>query len=138
MKKPIEERFVENECWGLECLVNLVNCDIDRIQSHQYMREFITGLCEQIDMNPVGEPIIERFGSGHLYGISLMQLIETSSIVGHFAESSCDAYIDIFSCKEFKPEIAAKFCQDFFKARTVQFMTIIRDTRYIGKESVQC
>ena len=39
-------------------------------------------------------------------GYSLVQLIETSAITGHFCDASGDAYLDIFSCKDFDPATA--------------------------------
>src|SRR5262245_51794966 len=54
-------------------------------------------------MKAYGAPLLERFAE-HLpeaAGYSLVQLIETSAITGHFCDLSGDAYIDIFSCKDF-------------------------------------
>ena len=59
-------------------------------------------------------------------GYSLVQLIETSSITAHFSEGKNSVYLNIFSCKSFDPADAAKFCQDYFKARKVVKRFIVR------------
>jgi len=57
-------------------------------------------------MKKLGELKIENLQTGdkNLFGCSVTQLIHTSSITGHFFDLSGDAYIDIFSCKEFNYE----------------------------------
>ena len=67
-------------------------------------------------MKAYGDPVIEYFAEHDpaAAGYSLMQLIETSSITAHFADSSGDAYIDIFSCKQFDIEKAKSVVYSFF------------------------
>ena len=55
-----------------------------------------------------------------------MQLIETSSIVGHFSEGTNKVYLNVFSCKEFDPADAAAFCRKFFKAKGNRRRFLIR------------
>jgi S-adenosylmethionine/arginine decarboxylase-like enzyme len=52
-------------------------------------------------MVPYGKPQIVMFGSGNKKGYTLVQLIETSNITGHFVEETNDLYLDVFSCKKF-------------------------------------
>lgn len=127
------EKFKSGDYWGIECLVNLVECDVNLISNSVTLERFVEELCDEINMNMVGPTILKRFGSDHLYGYTLMQMIETSSIIGHFSEDNGDAYIDIFSCKAFNPHEAAEFCKNFFGAKDVQYMTILRDTKLGGK-----
>lgn len=115
--------------WGLECLVNLSGCSIKQISNKNVLKLFVKELCEHIEMKRVGNIHIKRFGSGNLYGYSIAQFIETSSIVAHFSESNGDAYIDIFSCKNFNPYSASYFCKNFFNAKDVQFKVVIRDAK---------
>jgi S-adenosylmethionine/arginine decarboxylase-like enzyme len=53
-------------------------------------------------IDPKGHNKIENLQNGNknLLGYSVAQLIHTSSITCHFMDTSGDAYIDIFSCKE--------------------------------------
>ena len=54
-------------------------------------------------MEADGPPVLQRFAEHvpEAAGYSLVQLIETSAITGHFCDKSGDAYIDVFSCKDF-------------------------------------
>jgi S-adenosylmethionine/arginine decarboxylase-like enzyme len=53
-------------------------------------------------------------------GYSMIQLIETSLISGHFANLTDSAYIDIFSCKAYDPGRVAEFTRTFFEASFVE------------------
>ena len=68
-------------------------------------------------MQPFGKPIAHHFGGNEkaTEGFTLVQLIETSSIVAHFAENVGQAYIDIFSCKLFDNDCAVELCCRYFE-----------------------
>ncbi|MCJ7657067.1 MAG: S-adenosylmethionine decarboxylase, partial [Candidatus Atribacteria bacterium] len=59
-------------------------------------------------------------------GFSMVQLIETSLISGHFANKSNNAYIDIFSCKYYEPSVALEFTKKFFEAKEVKMHYVLR------------
>ena len=114
--------------WGWHLVLNLYECDPDLIRSYEVIEQFVADLCELIDMQRIGEPIIVEFGDDpKIAGYSMLQLIETSSLAGHFANKSKAAYLDIFSCKEFDPQIAAHFCIETFKAKKASGRFIFRD-----------
>jgi S-adenosylmethionine/arginine decarboxylase-like enzyme len=98
------------------------------ITSADAIRDYVIELCDRIKMRRFGEPMIVNFGEDpKVSGYSLVQLIETSSVCGHFANQSCSAYIDIFSCKYFDPELAAQFTIETFKAQKAPGVHITRD-----------
>jgi S-adenosylmethionine/arginine decarboxylase-like enzyme len=104
--------------WGWHLILNLYQCDSSLIQSAEVIKTFVIDLCDLIDMRRFGQPIIVDFGDDPaVAGYSMFQLIETSNIAGHFANESGAAYLDIFSCKAFDPQVAAEFCIKFFKAQ---------------------
>ena len=77
-------------------------------------------------MKAYGDPIIADFGvDPKVSGITAMQLIETSSITAHFANQSNSIYLDIFSCKSFKPYAAAIFCKEYFQAKKVNISPVV-------------
>ena len=45
----------------------------------------------------------------------MVQLIETSLVSGHFANLTNTAYIDVFSCKPYDPDIIKNFTEKFFE-----------------------
>ena len=96
--------------------------------SKDHITQFAVDLAKHIDMKRYGEPQVVFFGDEpKVQGYSLVQLIETSMISGHFAEDTDRAFIDIFSCKEFGPKDAAEFSQKFFGAEKMEYSVSFRD-----------
>lgn len=117
----------EADHYGQELILNLYDCDLKKISSEKELRKFVVTLCDDvIHMKRYGEPLIPHFGHDHLAGYSLVQLIETSSVTGHFSESRRSAYINIFSCAWFDSEKAAAFTQDFFGAKRAEVTLLKR------------
>ncbi len=97
-----------------------------RIDEKEHIYNFIKELVNEIDMEAHGEPVIEYLLPGDpKQGYSLMQLITTSNICGHFMELDGTAYFDIFSCKEFNIEDAKRVVEKYFnpKKSRVNFIT---------------
>ncbi len=114
--------------FGWQLLLDLYDCDDATIRSRSEIARFVIELCRHIDMKPFGEPLIEHFGyeKPETVGYSLVQLIETSAIVGHFSEHKRAAYLDIFSCKQYDPDKVTRFAQEFFCARSMNIRFIER------------
>ena len=113
--------------WGLLASIDLHECDAELITSPEAIRKFVVELCDLIDMQRHGECLIERFGSGDLEGYSVFQFIETSCVSAHFDEKIGNAaYLDIFSCKYFDPDVAAEFAKTFFKSGDYVLRTTLR------------
>ena len=83
-------------------------------------------LCELIEMRRFGECQIVHFGEGRVAGFSMLQLIETSLISGHFANDTNRAYLDIFSCKAYDPAVVEKVPREFFSASGGAVHTTLR------------
>ena len=79
-------------------------------------------------MRAYGEPVCEHFAAHdpEAAGHSLVQLIETSSITGHFVDRSGDAYIDVFSCKSFDLEAARSLVDEYFRPAAVRVTYLTR------------
>ena len=107
---------------------DLKNCNPETIRDAGKIREFVIQLCDLIKMKRFGEPQIINFGPcERVAGYSLTQLIETSLIGAHFANETNAAYIDIFSCKEYAPQLTAEFCREFFGADNATVHIAFRD-----------
>ena len=110
----------EADFYGQELILNLYDCDLAKISSEDEIRKFVITLCDDvIKMVRHGEAQIPHFGHGNpmTSGYSLVQLIETSCVTGHFSEFKRSAYLNIFSCAWFDSEKAGAYCQDFFGAK---------------------
>lgn len=123
----IIREFRETDAWGLATAVDLKKCNPETIRDANKIREFVVQLCELIDMKRFGETQVVHFGpNDRVAGYSMTQLIETSLISGHFANETNAAYLDIFSCKEYPPEVMAEFCRDFFEAESCTIQVLFR------------
>ena len=89
--------------WGYHLIIDASKCVHTQIRCRSNIYSFAKNLVKKIDMVPFGEPQIQHFGSGNKAGYTLVQLIETSNICAHFVEETNDVYLDVFSCKPFKP-----------------------------------
>lgn len=116
------------EYWGWHLLLNLRSCDIASITSRENLANFLKALVERIDMVAFGEPTIEHFATHdpEKAGFSIVQLIETSNITGHFVDKNGDAYIDVFSCKIFQPDDVIAVAREFFSPQFVSHQMIPR------------
>jgi len=117
---------IENKVWWQLMTIDLFECDYDKLVDKEYFSRFPKMLCEQIDMVPYGDTLVERFWNGPLEWFSMMQFIETSSITVHLDENLHRAYIDIFSCKTFDKIKTKKFCQEFFWSKRVKYRNLYR------------
>lgn len=114
--------------WGKHLIIDMSAGERDRVQSAQHISRFVETLVETIGMKAYGAPVLEHFAE-HLpeaAGYSLVQLIETSAITGHFCDLSGDAYIDILSCKDFDAELAVEVVRAAFRPQHINFITLVR------------
>jgi len=113
--------------WGLTTSINLYDCDPESIRSAGTIKRYVVELCALIEMKRFGECQIVHFGKdARVEGFSMIQLIETSLISGHFANLSNAAYIDVFSCKPYEPNEVADFSKRFFRAESMQLHILER------------
>ena len=97
------------------------------IKSRENIAAFVKDLVQRIDMTPHGDPIIEfLLPDDPKQGYSLMQLITTSNITGHFIEPNYTAYFDVFSCKKFDIETVIQTVKEYFGAQNIRTNFITR------------
>lgn len=119
--------FKKNNCWGLCTSIDLKNCNPETIRDADMIRQFVIQLADVIEMKRFGEPQVVHFGEDdRVAGYSMTQLIETSLLSGHFANETNAAYLDIFSCKEYPPSVAAEFCKKYFGATDMDMTVFFR------------
>ncbi len=119
--------------YGQELILDLKDCDI-KMFTRQFLETYFIGLCDLIDMeredlhfwDDEGIPIKERRTEPHVVGITAVQFIITSSITIHALSKLKEAYINIFSCKEFDNIEAARFSSSYFGAKQFNINTIKR------------
>jgi len=107
--------------WGLLTSLDVYDCNPGTIRDVDKIKQYVVELCTLIDMKRFGDCQVVHFGEEErVAGYSMIQLIETSLISGHFANLTNSAYIDIFSCKAYDPDTVAEFTRKFFRASFVE------------------
>lgn len=117
-----------NKYWGYHLILDVKGCEPAYVTDPKRLYDWVKKLVEEIDMVAYGEPQIVHFGNKepHLTGYTVLQLIETSNITAHFCDESGDAYIDVFSCKEFDKEVAKKVVNQFFLPEAIRETYLVR------------
>jgi len=118
-------RTLRKVAWGWNTSVDLKKCN-EKIKNKDDIKDYVYQICDLIDMKRFGPCHIHRFGTDNKEGYSMVQLIETSNITGHFCDQDNSAYIDIFSCKEYDVLELEKFTKKFFDAQSYVSITTPR------------
>ena len=108
--------------YGYELLLDIHSCDVNTF-NRDSLDKFFTELCEVIEMercevhfwDDVGVPVEEQQTEPHAVGTSAVCFILTSTIVIHTLDILEKVFVNIFSCKTFDPDVAAKFTAEWFK-----------------------
>lgn len=117
---------IEKKPWGYHLVLDCFGANKASIQDKMNIENFAKYLVIAIDMVPYGEPQVVHFGTGDKEGFTLVQLIETSNIMGHFANESGTIFLDVFSCKEFDPDLVVKTVQIYFMPEEIKTQLINR------------
>ena len=110
--------------YGIELVLDLHNCDVEKF-TRPSISMYFERLCVLIDMqredlhfwDDEGLSEEDKQTSPHTQGTSAVQFILTSSIVIHTLDQLRAVYINIFSCKEYDPDVAEKFSVEWFDAK---------------------
>jgi S-adenosylmethionine/arginine decarboxylase-like enzyme len=117
---------MENSYWGYHLILDCADGKRDAVTDGNLITKFARQLVEDIDMVAYGEPQVVLFGTGNKEGYTLVQLIETSNICGHFCSESGDLYLDVFSCKTFDREVVKKLVNEYFGFKNIKESYLIR------------
>jgi S-adenosylmethionine/arginine decarboxylase-like enzyme len=91
--------------WGYHLALDCKSCNKDKIADKEFIAMFTKHVIKTAEMVEFGKPQIEYLLPGtDNAGYSVLQMITTSNFTAHFIDSSGDAYVDLFSCKEFDVE----------------------------------
>ena len=121
------------EIYGKELILDLHECDPSTF-NRKDIKQFFVDLCDLIQMERCklswfddhGVSPEEQQTEPHLKGTTAVQFIMTSNIVIHTLDLLGAVYVNIFSCKDFDPEVAADFTANWFKGKIVNSHLIDR------------
>ena len=127
------QKVFPTSAYGLELILDLHDCN-GKSFTRQSIAKFCAELCDLIDMeacdlhfwDDVGVPMEERQTNSKTKGTSAVQFILTSTIVIHTLDLMKVTYVNIFSCKEFDTDEAAKFAAKWFGSKKWTANVVIR------------
>jgi S-adenosylmethionine/arginine decarboxylase-like enzyme len=107
--------------YGKELILDLHECNPD-LFTRKSIRSYLKKVCLLIDMercklcwwDDLHTPDEEKETEPHMVGTSVVQFIKTSNITIHTLDLLGAVYVNIFSCKDFDHNTAAKFTADWF------------------------
>jgi len=113
--------------WGYHLILDLTECNQNsRYPNKEKIYQFAKQLVRDIDMVAYGEPQVIHFGPDGKQGYTLVQLIETSNIIGHFNDDTGEGYLDVFSCKIFDVDVVKKLVTEYFQPKKIRTTYLIR------------
>ncbi len=114
--------------FGWELILDLYDCNSKTISDDKAIRNFAKELWRVINVISDDEPSTPSLSENikHKKGYSLVQLIDTNSIIGHFSEYTYSVYLNIFSVKKFEIEKVERFSKEYFEAKSVRSSFIVR------------
>ena len=118
--------------WGKYLVLDGSSCDREAVRSADAIRAFSRDLVSSIGMVAYGEAVLAHFAT-HLpeaAAYSLVQLIETSAVTGHFCNASGDAYLDVFSCKNFAAQVAIGVVERHLRPESIRKVELVRDASF--------
>ena len=125
--------MVSEEPYGQELILDLHGCDIARF-TREAIEKYFVELCHLINMERCDlhfwddVDVLKEEQQTHpkTKGTSAVQFILTSTIVIHTLDLMKSAYVNIFSCKEFDTDEAAKFTANWFGSMDWTSNVVIR------------
>jgi len=119
--------------WGYHSAFDCGGCDKTRITNGDNIKAFSKELVKRIDMKAYGEPVVVHFAEHDpsKAGYTLVQLIETSNICAHFVDATGEAYIDVFSCKDFDIDVVMETITEFFGPDSISMYQLERGASYL-------
>lgn len=116
----------KSKSWGFHLLIDMSECN-ENIDSVEAVESFFSQLIDELDMKPLSEIMVKKVDGEEGRGVSAVQMITTSSITFHSDDDKRSVYLDVFSCREFKPEQVLDFACDFFQPKEHAAQMIYRD-----------
>jgi S-adenosylmethionine/arginine decarboxylase-like enzyme len=112
----------------MEAAIDLHQCKLEKM-TLQHLLDFIKQLVAIAGMKEQGDPVVwDASGSDelHIKGYSILQFIQTSSIVMHTMDKTNLICLNLFSCKPFDVDVVISFAQKFFDTVKTQVTVINR------------
>lgn len=120
--EPVKKDTVLSKNFGPHLTLDLSECNVKKLRDLDFIFKILNELPDKIGMTKITQPYVFRY-SGLVpedKGITGMVIIAESHISVHTFQEKGHAFIDVFSCKNFDCEYAAKYLINSFEAKKVE------------------
>jgi hypothetical protein len=114
--------------FGYELVLDLYGCKRDIMSDAESIRSFARKLWDVAGLKSGIEPVTPCTAESMKDNIisSIVQIIGSGSVTGHYSTSHGNAYLNIFSFEKFDIAAVETFSKKYFGANTVRSSFIIR------------
>ena len=124
----MSEKGLSYEGYGPHLMLDLNECDCDKLADMNFIWRLLCDLPPYIGMNKITEPYVVQSdgakpGDEGLTGIVL--IVESHMSIHTYAHKKY-VFIDIFSCKEFDVEKVTSYLVDLFQSKKPTVNCVIR------------
>jgi S-adenosylmethionine/arginine decarboxylase-like enzyme len=115
--------------WGWLTAIDAADCDPAAINCKETFQNFIDELLERIQMVKIGDLHIFWCNTNdpNKIGYSIYQLLQDSNVSAHFCPADRNsAYMDVFSCKPYEPQIVVNIFSKYFRPEKLSFTVLDR------------
>jgi len=124
-KAPYKATLKEH--WGYHLLVQIAEGNKD-LDNPKVVGKFLQEMCKELEMRPMGLPVVLNVTGVEGRGVTAIQFITTSHISIHSDSDKMSAYIDIFSCAPYQHVTALKLIQKTFEPKSMGYKWLYRDS----------
>jgi len=118
----------KTKAFGPHLTLDLNDCDPDRLSNFDLIFDVLNSLPDTIGMTKITQPYVFKY-SGLVpedKGITGFVVIAESHISIHTFQEKNYVFIDMFSCRDFDYEFAAKYLIEFFKSKKPTVNVLMR------------
>lgn len=119
--------FGAHEHLGKHLILDLKQCnDNVKYPNGDKISDFSKKLVAELDITSLDEPQVVHFGKEDKTGYTLVQLIDTNYICGHFCDDTGDVYLDIFCSKDFDDNKVIDLVNKSFSPKNIRSTKLSR------------
>jgi len=127
------DRMDQDGCYGPHIMLDLSDCNPERLKDFSLVYDQLKGLPEAIGMNIILGPMVLKYDGGGEpteYGHSGVTVIAESHVSIHTYPAKRYAFADIFSCKPFSSTAAIMTLIEAFQAQNATIHYVRRGEHF--------
>ncbi len=123
-KKP------ETKNYGPHLILDCYGANPEKLNDLDFIFDFLDKLPALIGMQKIGPPQMARVRQADIAGVTGIIIIVTSHISIHTYVNKDCFFMDVFSCKDFDPELVINHVKTNFEVKEIESVLIERGARF--------